>query len=54
MREVYEIRRLVSSASDGFSITLIELKDDVDPSLIEDTWSEVQDKIDHARADLPS
>ena len=54
LREVYEIRRLVSSASDGFSITLIELKDDVDPSLIEDTWSEVQDKIDQARADLPS
>ena len=46
LREVYEIRRLVSSASDGFSITLIELKDDVDPSLIEDTWSEIQDKID--------
>ena len=54
LREVYEIRRLDSSASDGFSITLIELKDDVDPSLIEDTWSEVQDKIDQARADLPS
>ena len=52
LREVYEVRRLVSSASDGFSITLVELKEDVDPLLIEDTWSEVQDKIDQAKACL--
>ena len=54
LREVYEVRRLVSSASDGFSITLVELKEDVDPLLIEDTWSEVQDKIDQAKAVLPN
>ena len=54
LREVYEVRRLVSSASDGFSITLVELKEDVDPLLIEDTWSEVQDKIDQAKAMLPN
>ena len=53
LREVFEVRRLVSSASDGFSMTLVELKEDVDPSLIEDAWSEVQDKIDQAKVNLP-
>ena len=53
LREVFEVRRLVSSASDGFSLTLVELKEDVDPSLIEDAWSEVQDKIDQAKVNLP-
>ena len=32
---------------------MVELKEDVDPSLIEDAWSEVQDKIDQAKVNLP-
>lgn len=53
LREVQEIDEIQSVASEGFASTAIELKDDVPKELIEQVWSEVQDKIDQARFFLP-
>ena len=53
LREVFEVRRLISNAYNGYSTSLVEIKHDVDPALIEDVWSEVQDKIDQAKVNLP-
>ena len=36
--------KLQSVAAEGFASTAIELKDDVPQELIEQVWSEVQDK----------
>ena len=54
LREVQEIKQIESFASEGFASTAIELKDTVDPELIEQVWSEVQDKIDQAKFLLPA
>ena len=54
LREVQEIKEIQSVASEGFASTVIELKDTVDPELIEQVWSEVQDKIDQAKFLLPA
>ena len=53
LREVYELNEIISFASQGFGTTVIEIKDDVSPSLIEQVWSEVQDKLDQSLFDLP-
>ena len=53
LREVFEVRRLISNAYNGYSTSLVEIKHDVDPALIEDVWSEVQDKIDQSLPLLP-
>ena len=53
LREVYELNEIISFASQGFGTTVLEVKDDVSPSLIEQVWSEVQDKLDQSLFDLP-
>ena len=53
LREVQEIDEIQSVAAEGFASTAIELKDDVPQELIEQVWSEVQDKIDQAKYLLP-
>ena len=53
LREVYELNEIISFASQGFGTTVLEIKDDVSPSLIEQVWSEVQDKLDQSLFDLP-
>ena len=54
LREVYELDEIISFASQGFSTTVLAIKDEVSPSLIEQVWSEVQDKMDQASFLLPS
>jgi len=48
LREIVEldIKDLESVITQGFSETIIELQQSVPPSLIEETWSKVQNKID--------
>ncbi|MDC0333371.1 efflux RND transporter permease subunit, partial [Gammaproteobacteria bacterium] len=53
LREVYELDEIISFASQGFSTTVLEIKDEVPPSQIEQVWSEVQDKMDQASFSLP-
>lgn len=53
LREVYELDEIISFASQGFSTTVLAIKDEVSPSLIEQVWSEVQDKMDQASFLLP-
>ena len=54
LREVYELDEIISFASQGFSTTVLAIKDEVPPYLIEQVWSEVQDKMDQASFLLPS
>ena len=54
LREIYELDEIISFASQGFSTTVLAIKDEVPPSLIEQVWSEVQDKMDQASFLLPS
>ena len=54
LREVYELDEIISFASQGFSTTVLAIKDEVSPTLIEQVWSEVQDKMDQASFLLPS
>ena len=54
LREVYELDEIVSFASQGFGTTVLEIKDEVTPNLIEQVWSEVQDKIDQSSFLLPT
>ena len=53
LREIYELDEIVSFASQGFGTTVLEIKDEVTPDLIEQVWSEVQDKIDQSSFLLP-
>ena len=53
LREVYELDEIISFASQGFATTVLEIKDEVPPSQIEQVWSEVQDKMDQASFSLP-
>ena len=53
LREVFEFDEIISFASQGFSTTVLAIKDEVPPSLIEQVWSETQDKIDQASFLLP-
>ena len=53
LREVYELNEIISFASQGFGTTVLEIKDSVSPALIEQVWSEVQDKLDQSLFDLP-
>ncbi len=54
LREVYELNEIISFASQGFGTTVLEIKDNVSPTLIEQVWSEVQDKLDQSLFDLPA
>ena len=54
LREVYELNEIISFASQGFGTTVLEIKDNVSPALIEQVWSEVQDKLDQSLFDLPA
>ena len=53
LREVTEIDELDSIISQGFSTTVIEFHQSLDPLLIDQTWSEVQDKIDQVKPLIP-
>ena len=53
LREIYELDEIISFASQGFGTTVLEIKDEVTPDLIEQVWSEVQDKIDQSSFLLP-
>mgnify|MGYP006062171837 FL=1 len=53
LREIPEVRRLESNINQGFATTLVELKDEVSFDLVEQIWSEVQDKIELAEQDIP-
>ena len=53
LREVTEIDELDSIISQGFSTTVVEFSQSLDPLLIEQTWSEVQDKIDQVKPLIP-
>mgnify|MGYP000911920806 FL=1 len=53
LREVFEFDEIISFASQGFSTTVLAIKDEVPSSLIEQVWSEAQDKIDQASFLLP-
>ena len=50
LREVEEILELESIISQGFATVVVEFEQSVDPELIEQTWSKVQDKLDQIRA----
>ena len=54
VREIYELDEIISFASQGFGTTVLEIKDEVTPDLIEQVWSEVQDKLDQSSFLLPS
>ncbi|MBT3851817.1 MAG: efflux RND transporter permease subunit, partial [Gammaproteobacteria bacterium] len=54
LREVYELDEIISFASQGFGTTVLAIKDEVPASLIEQVWSEVQDKLDQSAFDLPA
>ena len=54
LREIYELDEIISFASQGFGTTVLEIKDEVTPDLIEQVWSEVQDKLDQSSFLLPS
>jgi len=54
VREIYELDAIISFASQGFGTTVLEIKDEVTPDLIEQVWSEVQDKLDQSSFLLPS
>ena len=54
LREIYELDEIISFASQGFGTTVLEIKDEVTPDLIEQVWSEVQDKLDQSLFLLPS
>ena len=45
LREVEEIDELESIITQGFSTIVVELNQSVHPTLIEETWSKVQDKL---------
>ena len=53
LREVYEVDEIDSFASQGYGSTIIELKSEVSPRLIEQVWSQVQDKLDESIFLLP-
>ena len=54
LREIPEIRNLNSNIRQGSATTLVELKDEVSFDQVEKVWSEVQDKIDLAKQDIPN
>tara|TARA_Y100001970_G_scaffold209263_1_gene255121 strand:+ start:4736 stop:7786 length:3051 start_codon:yes stop_codon:yes gene_type:complete len=54
LREIYELDDIISFASQGFGTTVLEIKDEVAPDLIEQVWSEVQDKLDQSSFLLPT
>ena len=49
LREVTEIDELDSIIVQGFSTTVVEFDQSLDPLLIEQTWSQVQDKVDQVK-----
>ena len=53
LREIPEIRNLISNITQGAAFTLVEFKDEVSFDLIDKVWSEVQDKIDLAKQEIP-
>ena len=53
LREVFEFDEIISFASQGFSTTVLAIKDEDPPSLIEQVWTETQDKIDQTYFLLP-
>ena len=54
LREIPEIRNLNSNIRQGSATTLVELKDEVSFDQVEKVWSEVQDKIDLAKQEIPN
>ena len=54
LREIYELGEIISFAQQGFSTTVMEIKDEVSPGpSIEQVWSQVQDKLDQSSFLLP-
>ena len=53
LREVTEIDELDSIIVQGFSTTVVEFDQSLDPLLIEQTWSQVQDKVDQVKPLIP-
>ena len=53
IREVTEVDEIDSFITQGFSTTVVEFAQSLDPLLIEQTWSEVQDKIDQVKPLIP-
>jgi len=54
LREIYELGEIISFIQDGFGTIVLEIKDEVPPALIEQVWSEVQDKLDQSTFFLPA
>ena len=54
LREIPEIRNLISNIRQGSATTLVELKDEVSFDLVEKVWSEVQDKLDLTEQEIPN
>ena len=53
LREVTDIDELDSIISQGFATTVVEFSQELDPELIEQTWSQVQDKMSLVEPFLP-
>ncbi len=53
LREIEEIRDIISVSRDGVSVVNIELLDEVPRDELSGVWSRVRDKVSDARADLP-
>ena len=55
LRELYELKDIISFSQQGFGTTVMEIKSEVPPGpLIDQVWSDVQAKIDQSRFLLPA
>ncbi len=54
LREVAEIKELNSTSRAGVSFIAIELKDEVDATQAHQIWSQIRDKADDARLEMPA
>ncbi len=54
LRELPEVRHIDSRSSAGFSSMTVELFDEVAPNEVDAVWAELRDKVEQARALLPS
>lgn len=53
LREIPEIEIIESTSATGVSIVSLELRENVDPDIIEQVWTEARDAVEDARREFP-
>ena len=54
LRDVQEIREVLSQSRTGVSVLTVELEESVGFGKVDEVWSRIRDKIDDAKPDLPA